>query len=546
MRPFAAVIVVTCALACGGSSPGQQQQSAAPKLHQLSVSVGGGGGRVTSSPGGIDCGTICAASFTEGAAVALTAVPDPGSMFAGWEGACSGTGTCSVTLNADASVTAHFAAVPPPPPPPPPPPQTFTLTVSVTGSGTVTSDPAGIDCGSRCSATFAAGTRVQLSAQPRDGMTWQAECLPLPTAVGLCYIDMSKDQTATATFNGTPPPPPPQDECAGLMPGSVPAAIPATMPQAECIDGTSDDGVGTFLLGYFAGGGPVFPAHQFVQIQNGSAVVVGSGFSGSDEGATGIFSQPSGFTVLSSGPSGGTTMASYTHDGTLLSSQQLVLGDFAHFPSVSLGVDPGGGSVVAAHRYNGTSWVTTYRRFDKTGVAETGEITIDTSDSPVVDVGVDLAGHALVLVSINSVGLAARWMDRDGTPLTAWFPFPGGFGRFQFLMEGGLAYGRFTQTNDLEWVGWFHDGATASVPLPGWLQQRTLNTFYAVRNGTAYATWNRDGASCVEVLATSTGKSCGCVEVRVPARAAIGRDGSLMVPGGTTQCVWSLYPQLLK
>jgi hypothetical protein len=48
---------------------------------------------------------------------------------------------------------------------------TSTLTVSTWGgaSGTVTSSPAGISCGSTCSASFANGTKVSLTATPSSG-----------------------------------------------------------------------------------------------------------------------------------------------------------------------------------------------------------------------------------------------------------------------------------------------------------------------------------------------------------------------------------------
>lgn len=38
----------------------------------------------------------------------LTAAPASGSAFSGWSGACSGTGTCSVTMSQAQSVTAKF------------------------------------------------------------------------------------------------------------------------------------------------------------------------------------------------------------------------------------------------------------------------------------------------------------------------------------------------------------------------------------------------------------------------------------------------------
>ena len=76
----------------------------------LTVSkAGNGSGAVTSTPAGITCGTTCNASFTQNAAVTLTATPDNGSTFAGWGGACSGTtATCTVTMDNAKTVTATF------------------------------------------------------------------------------------------------------------------------------------------------------------------------------------------------------------------------------------------------------------------------------------------------------------------------------------------------------------------------------------------------------------------------------------------------------
>jgi beta-lactam-binding protein with PASTA domain len=41
--------------------------------------------------------------------VTLTATPAAGSTFAGWSGACAGTGLCNLTMSADQTVTATFA-----------------------------------------------------------------------------------------------------------------------------------------------------------------------------------------------------------------------------------------------------------------------------------------------------------------------------------------------------------------------------------------------------------------------------------------------------
>ncbi|WP_395853825.1 cellulase family glycosylhydrolase [Cystobacter fuscus] len=70
--------------------------------------AGTGSGTVSSSPSGIDCGSTCTANYSSGASVTLTATAASGSTFAGWSGACSGTGTCTVSMTAARSVTATF------------------------------------------------------------------------------------------------------------------------------------------------------------------------------------------------------------------------------------------------------------------------------------------------------------------------------------------------------------------------------------------------------------------------------------------------------
>jgi Ca2+-binding RTX toxin-like protein len=85
-----------------------------PNQHTLTVSKTGDGD-VTSVPPGISCGPTCSAAFDEGTVVALTSTPNPGWSFAGWAGACSGTGACAVAMNGVRDVIAHFS--PPPPTP---------------------------------------------------------------------------------------------------------------------------------------------------------------------------------------------------------------------------------------------------------------------------------------------------------------------------------------------------------------------------------------------------------------------------------------------
>jgi len=85
--------------------------SCAASTWALSVAKAGtGSGTVTSNPAGIDCGASCSASFDSSVSVTLTPIPTTGSTFAGWSGACTGTGACQVTMDAAKAVTAAFTA----------------------------------------------------------------------------------------------------------------------------------------------------------------------------------------------------------------------------------------------------------------------------------------------------------------------------------------------------------------------------------------------------------------------------------------------------
>ncbi|MFM9076755.1 MAG: InlB B-repeat-containing protein, partial [Solirubrobacterales bacterium] len=85
----------------------------------LTVSKSGSG---TVSGSGINCGNVCSTSRLDyqDLAIQLQATPDPGQVFTGWSGACSGTGACQVTLDQNRSVGASFAAAPSPDPGPNP------------------------------------------------------------------------------------------------------------------------------------------------------------------------------------------------------------------------------------------------------------------------------------------------------------------------------------------------------------------------------------------------------------------------------------------
>jgi hypothetical protein len=166
---------------------------------------GTGTGTVTSSPAGISCGSTCSTPFADGAVVTLTPAADPGSTFTGWSGACSGTGPCTVTMDQARSVTATFDL----------PTHTLTVAKNGTGSGSVSSSPAGIDCGATCSHAYTQGQLVTLTPTAAAGSTfadWSGDC----TGTGACTVTMSQARSVTATFNLVAPP--------IVVPPSVPAS----------------------------------------------------------------------------------------------------------------------------------------------------------------------------------------------------------------------------------------------------------------------------------------------------------------------------------
>jgi len=83
----------------------------------------------------------------------------------------------------------------------------YTLAVALAGggSGTVTSSPAGIDCGSSCSHDFASGTQVTLTATAGSGSYFAGWSGGGCSGIGGCEITMSAAESVTANFVMVPP-----------------------------------------------------------------------------------------------------------------------------------------------------------------------------------------------------------------------------------------------------------------------------------------------------------------------------------------------------
>ncbi len=79
-----------------------------------------------------------------------------------------------------------------------------TLRVSRTGTGTVTSQPAGIRCGGACTAEFNAGAQVTLTATPAAGSAFAGWSGGGCSVMLTCQVSMTEDHEVSAAFEPAP------------------------------------------------------------------------------------------------------------------------------------------------------------------------------------------------------------------------------------------------------------------------------------------------------------------------------------------------------
>jgi uncharacterized repeat protein (TIGR02543 family) len=124
-------------------------------------------------------------TYSSGDTATVTATPYQGYTFTGWSGACSGSGSCSVTMSSNKSVTAAFFQQ-----------QQYTLTTQIFTTG-----PSGVIGGSATGGgTYQHGTVVTVTAAPNPGFIftgWSDDC----SGMGECTLTMDDNKIVDANFS---------------------------------------------------------------------------------------------------------------------------------------------------------------------------------------------------------------------------------------------------------------------------------------------------------------------------------------------------------
>jgi hypothetical protein len=159
--------------------------------YDLTITVDPVGGGITTPAAGTY-------TFAENVVVPLAATPAAGYTFAYWTGGVEDPNSASttVTMDGDKSITAYFTL------------NSYLLSINKVGSGTgiVTSDPDGIDCGAACSYSYDHGTAVTLYAQAAPGSTFSGWSGAGCSGTDPCTLTIDGSKAVTATFEVSAPP----------------------------------------------------------------------------------------------------------------------------------------------------------------------------------------------------------------------------------------------------------------------------------------------------------------------------------------------------
>jgi hypothetical protein len=154
--------------------------------HTLTITKVGEGNGTVNNVTGINCGDDCMEVYNTGTSVTLTATPAPDSNFEGWNDKCPAG---ELVMDIDIECTATFTLKP-----------SYALTVTKAGPGTgvITSNLGGINCGDVCTTSYIVEAPVSVTltplALPGSFFThWEGDC---PNG----QVNMEADKQCIAVF----------------------------------------------------------------------------------------------------------------------------------------------------------------------------------------------------------------------------------------------------------------------------------------------------------------------------------------------------------
>jgi GH25 family lysozyme M1 (1,4-beta-N-acetylmuramidase) len=161
------------------------------RIASLTVTPAAGG---TISGARIACGSaasMCTRRANPDTVITLTATPGSGASLLRWTGVCGAAGsspTCNVTALGKKTASAVFG-------------YPVTVARGGSGAGTVSSSPTRIDCGGTCTASFAVGSTIELTADADSASAftgWGGGCGGIDP---VCTVTVSSPTHVVATFD---------------------------------------------------------------------------------------------------------------------------------------------------------------------------------------------------------------------------------------------------------------------------------------------------------------------------------------------------------
>jgi hypothetical protein len=354
--------------------------------------------------------------------------------------------------------------------------------------------------------------------------------------------------------------------CTGLVPASLgSASSSATLPGlSDYDDPLVGDGVGS--LAFFYGG---WPNNLHVDLLQPDGSQRSFDELQANQFGPSLLPQASGYQLLHGDTVNPNELRTYSTRGDLLS--RTAVEGAQH---IGTAIDYGGGSLVASHKFTNYvsgsywtyGWSITAQRFSSSGLARApmAPVAADPSGNSsivIVQGGVSLGGLTLVAWVYNTPGgatyepLVGRWLDRNGTPLTAAFTIAAHGPMYPLKLEP-LLDGSIAVSTAFRWVARVPPGSTAVTAAPQFLQVRPHTRLalrpnargYAVLFDQPYPDATAGCSAAVHVsLFTPSGVKCGSLDLPADrdgidpshncfSTAAMGREGTVVVrTRGTNQ-----------